>query len=406
MRREFYNIRAFIEFIASNPNLQEGFEISFRLITTEELKEICNFDVAQYITSLDLAWNRLETLPTEITKLERLYSLNIISNTLKSLPPKISELTNLNLLNLSGNKLIVLPPEVTNLTRLQSLHLTCNKLKFLPPEVTRLTRLQSLHLSDNELIVFPPEVIRLTSLQSLRLSENKLIVLPPEIVRLAMLQELYLSENKLIVLPPEITRLTNLKILSLRNNSLTYLPFGMENLQNLRALDLTRNELLTILPIGIFRAPELFLSPTLYPIVIKILNPKNTKDVKSKLKTLKTSYKQSTQLCCVFDDFELFKEFNETSTIILPKVKLKVSEKMTLDQLNQAIEKLEKHGVKALDISGNGLKEVPESLHVLHALESLDITDNKITAEEFERFFKRCVEQKKLQEAKKPCQIM
>ena len=133
--------------------------------------------------------------------------LNLASNRLTSLPPEIGHLSRLQLLDLGFNRLTSLPPEIGHLSRLQSLDLANNQLTSLPPEIGYLSNLQSLVLSNNQISVLPPEISLLSSLQLLGLKRNQLVSLPPEIAQLANLQSLYLSENPLTSPSPEIVDL-------------------------------------------------------------------------------------------------------------------------------------------------------------------------------------------------------
>jgi internalin A len=200
------------------------------------------------LRSLDLGDNRLGSLPPEIGRLTRLQSLDVGENRLSSLPPEIGQLTNLKSLNLMGNRLGTLPPEIGQLTQLQALHLWRNQLSSLPPEIGQLVHLQALHLWSNQLSSLPPEIGQLTNLKSLYVGDNELGGMPAEITRLTQLQSLDLGDNRLSTLPPEIGRLTKLQSLHLSGNRLGSLPPEIGWLTKLQSLYLVDNQLSALPP--------------------------------------------------------------------------------------------------------------------------------------------------------------
>ena len=192
---------------------------------------------------LDLSYNVLTKLPSEITKLTNLTKLNLIGNQLTELPPEIAKLTNLTTLDLGNNQLTQLPPEITKLTNLNTLNLSGNKLTELPPEIAKLTNLTTLKLVNNQLTELPFEITKLTNLKMLDLGGNKLTELPPEITNLKNLTTLLMDVNQLTQLPIEITNLSNLATLNLNYNGLTELPLEIVNLTKLDTLTLDDNPL-------------------------------------------------------------------------------------------------------------------------------------------------------------------
>ncbi|WP_427158347.1 COR domain-containing protein [Aliinostoc sp. HNIBRCY26] len=217
-------------------------------MTNEELLQVIAKAAKDNVTKLNLSYEGLKTLPSEIGQLTNLRSLNLQSNQLNSLPPEFGQLVNLRSLNLYGNRLSSLPSEFGQLVNLQSLSLSINQLSSLPSEIGQLVNLQSLSLSVNKLSSLPSEIGQLVNLQSLDLRRNQLSSLPPEIGQLVNLQSLDLSSNQLRSLPPEIGQLVNLQSLDLRRNQLSSLPPEIGQLVNLQSLSLGRNQLSSLPP--------------------------------------------------------------------------------------------------------------------------------------------------------------
>jgi len=100
---------------------------------------------------LDLSYQHLKVLPSDITKLSHLVELRLDNNDLTELPPEISRLTDLQVLTVRNNQLATLPSQIGALQNLQILSLRNNKIERLPPEIKNLTQLKTLGLRDNKL---------------------------------------------------------------------------------------------------------------------------------------------------------------------------------------------------------------------------------------------------------------
>lgn len=128
----------------------------------------------------------------------------------------------------------------------------------LPEEIGQLIELKVLNLGydwtdsrkdkkkKNKLTVLPECLSQLTQLQSLNLSYNLLVTIPKEISHFAQLQILDLSNNQLTALPEWLGNLIQLQALYLSKNQLTELPESIGNLINLRDLSVFSNRLKTL----------------------------------------------------------------------------------------------------------------------------------------------------------------
>lgn len=236
-------------------------------MTNEELLQLIEQATRERRTTLDLRFQGLSLLPTEIGQLTNLTELNLTGNHLDTIPPEICQLTKLKQLYLSGNQLTLLPPEIGRLINLEvfslshnllmaqlsseigklinliRLDLSYNKLTLLPPNIGYLTKLMRLDLSNNDLTNLPEEIGQLKNLLVLYLDSTQLTKLPPSIGQLTKLTMLYLSCNRLKTLPSSIGQLPDLTILDLHKNRLTQLPAEIGNLIKLRELNLSNNKL-------------------------------------------------------------------------------------------------------------------------------------------------------------------
>ncbi|MBI3914424.1 MAG: leucine-rich repeat domain-containing protein, partial [Chloroflexi bacterium] len=87
-------------------------------------------------------------------------TLNLRYNNLTALPSEIGKITSLKELDLRGNQLTSLPPEIARFANLRSLDIGHNNLTALPPELSQLSKLVSWEFEGNPLISPPPEIIK------------------------------------------------------------------------------------------------------------------------------------------------------------------------------------------------------------------------------------------------------
>jgi Leucine-rich repeat (LRR) protein len=106
--------------------------LNLKVLSARE-NEIVNFPLFTTAIEIDLSFNELVMIPTNIYKLRVLQSLDLHSNHLTELPYEVGNLTNLTFLNLSHNELTCLQHKhVHKLRRLQELDLSWNPMTILP----------------------------------------------------------------------------------------------------------------------------------------------------------------------------------------------------------------------------------------------------------------------------------
>ena len=83
---------------------------------------------------LDLSWQGLTAIPTEIFQLQNLTSLYLYNNQIVEIPDAIAQLQNLTMLDLRNNQIVEMPSGIEKLTKLKKLDLRGNPLPI-PPEI-------------------------------------------------------------------------------------------------------------------------------------------------------------------------------------------------------------------------------------------------------------------------------
>jgi hypothetical protein len=130
---------------------QRGREAYELLVGLTKLKKIFKYRGTIYElykeTRLNLAYEELTTLPSEIGNLSNLHILFLDNNQITSLPTEIGDLSQLHTLWLNNNRIKILPPEIGNLSNLRELWLDNNQITILPPEIGRLSNLKRLLLN-------------------------------------------------------------------------------------------------------------------------------------------------------------------------------------------------------------------------------------------------------------------
>lgn len=148
------------------------------------------------LTHIHFSGNRLRSLDPKFLSVgyEKLVSLDLHTCQLSRCAPKIferlSKCKSLKRLNLAINRLSSLPSEIGLLSQLQWLNLNDNVLTELPESMSNLIHLVKLGLVQNRIEVLPPFIfLHMLELQKLDIRRNLLKYMPPSILALAPRQE-------------------------------------------------------------------------------------------------------------------------------------------------------------------------------------------------------------------------
>jgi Leucine-rich repeat (LRR) protein len=144
------------------------------------------------VTYLNLFDNRLTEVPNWIpTLLPNLLTLIVARNQISSsgLRP-IVELTSLTKLDVRVNRLETLPTDISRMTALRSLDASFNQIGTIPPTISQCTNLENLLLYDNQLEFIPSQMCKLTGLKTLDVRANSLkFVLDSALPKLRILNQ-------------------------------------------------------------------------------------------------------------------------------------------------------------------------------------------------------------------------
>ncbi len=200
----------------------------------------------QGTSQLDLSYQGLTGLPSEIETLKDLVVLDLSGNDLVALPPEIGKLSHLQQLDLRHNHLTQLPANIGYLRSLTTLDLRDNQLSTLPAEMVALAHLTSLDLRENRFEIFPQVILGFDALEELQLWSNPLLRFPVEVGALTQLTMLNLGRNGMREIPPGIWSLANLEHLIIDHTRISSIPSDIKNLRNLEYVELHNNQLTTL----------------------------------------------------------------------------------------------------------------------------------------------------------------
>ncbi|XP_019740645.1 PH domain leucine-rich repeat-containing protein phosphatase 1-like [Hippocampus comes] len=261
-----------------------------------ELEELQVQPVPEYLTALDLSWNKLGVVPDWVCESTRLEHLDISHNSVTELPTQLlsnenlrkllagwnalgqlgesPDASQLQVLDLQHNLLNELPDNLfIKAQNLRYLNASANKLESLPaaslsddtsssleelyvtnnsltdkcvPLLTGHGHLRVLHLSYNQLQTFTAsKLAQLEHLEELDLSGNRLRSVPTTILNCQCLQTLSAHSNCIATFP-EVLQLPEIKCIDLSCNELTEITLPESLPPKLQELDLKGNPRLNL----------------------------------------------------------------------------------------------------------------------------------------------------------------
>lgn len=193
--------------------------------------------------------NNFEELPSELGLLTALQELILDENNLCDISP-VGDLVNLKHLDIASNRLDMFPLEISNCRALEILDGDGNDFDGLPDSIGNLKNLQRLNLNFVGLKELPASIGHCQALEEIKLHENYLQQLPHTIGLLRQLRILIVHDNCLVDLPDELASCVSLTHVNVANNQLTRLPDNIGHLKNIKSLNLMGNFLM-YLPLSI-----------------------------------------------------------------------------------------------------------------------------------------------------------
>ena len=305
------------------------------------------------LISIDVSQNLIRQIAPDMFNNQYLNEINISSNLLQELSSQtFSDLSILEILDLSHNNLISIQNGAfDNIPRLKKLYLNHNRM--------------SSYKGD-----FFSNVGNDTDLHTLDLSHNELTYLYPEsFMYHPQLRQVDFSHNKFSFFPTQFIKgLTQMEMLQLNNNLLKTIDEGdFANLMKLQKLDLSSNELETISETAFQNSSQL------QRIDLSM----------NKINMLKSD----TFLGCI----RLILDLSHNELTQMPKGVFERPKVMKLQSLDLSYNKFEKVPVDVLQsqyffldtlkISHNNIRDIPSDANVLVNIKEIDLSFNPLTEE-------------------------
>lgn len=334
-------------------------------LSNTQLKEMpVEVGALKKLEDLHVVGNKIEDLGTNLCVLPALHSIIFRNNELtdSGIPKSIFTGNDLSIVDLSHNKLTEVPPELENAKSVLVLNLSHNQIEMIPVQLfINLTDLVFVDLSNNNLETLPPQMRRLTSLQTLILDNNPLIHAQlRQLPVLTALQTLKMknTQRTLSNFPTGLDTLTNLQDVDLSYNLLNRVPEALYLLKSLKRLNLSDNEITELsLMIDVWTKLEtLNLSRNKLAALPVSLH---------KLVCLKKLYLNGNQL-----DFEGI----PANIGKLHELEVFSASKNKLEMIPEGLGRCGK--LKKLVLNNNKLITLPDVLHLLPDLSTLDVRDN------------------------------
>ncbi len=154
------------------------------------------YELSDTLTELDLSGNKLNRLPDDFGKLNKLRIFFASNNEFETLPSVLGQCPNLEMIGFKANMLTEIE-EYSLPINTRWLILTDNKLRTLPNSFGELLQLKKLMLAGNRLHELPVAMARCRELELIRISANRMSSLPDWLLKLPKLSWIAFSGNPL-----------------------------------------------------------------------------------------------------------------------------------------------------------------------------------------------------------------
>lgn len=334
--------------------------------------------------TIDLSQMNLRQLPASVSSLQSIRKINLSANQhldFQQIIPVLQGLPKLEEITFSNCKMEALPQGLLELKQLKKLDIGHNRLEVLSGHLAQLHQLEELILDGNPLQKIEPEFYQLKSLKKLFIRNCALETLTPDIEQLKNLQVLSLNNNQLKSLPDALESLQSVKELHLSNNLLEQLPAGLGKLENLVRIGLKNNKLKKL--------PEELHWSSIYKLDLEnnlletlpesIINCEYLNEIKLRGNKIRTLPESLVHLSAYYFNIDISHNGLSEVPAVLGKIKQLRTLNLSHNQLTYLPEALSKaHQLYYLRAANNKISDLPANFYQMVKLSSIDLSYNQI----------------------------
>ncbi len=172
------------------------------------------------VSVLDLRFNDIRAIPSEIIYCTKLQQLYIAHNAITEIPEFFAQMTELRILSVHNNKISKIPSCLIEIKALRSLDLCYNEIAGIPQWFSQLKCLEYLNLSNNQISIIPACMSEMESLAEIDFACNQITEIPLFLSKMVYLEKINFACNQIFHEVPKnfFSQLKNLNYLNLTDN--------------------------------------------------------------------------------------------------------------------------------------------------------------------------------------------
>ena len=180
--------------------------------------------------SMNLAKNKLHSLPKSFANLNQMKSLIFYENEFEEIPVVLADFKHLKHLDFYKNKIKEIPDFVGNMENLGQLFLSFNQIEDIPDTLRNLKHLKYFYIHHNELHFLPEWITEMDSIERFGIGFNHLLELP-DLSKMKSLKDFDCEHNLLEHFPWELVEKPDMEMINARNND-----FNLSDEDNMRLI--------------------------------------------------------------------------------------------------------------------------------------------------------------------------
>lgn len=181
------------------------------------IKKLPNNIGRLHCESMNLAKNKLHSLPKSFAQLNQMKSLIFYENEFEEIPEVLAGFKDLKHLDFYKNQISKIPDFMGNMENLQQLFLSFNNIETIPDTLHNLKRLKYFYIHHNELHFLPEWITEMDSIERFGVGFNHLLDLP-DLSKMKSLKDFDCEHNLLERFPWKLLEKPDMEMINARDN--------------------------------------------------------------------------------------------------------------------------------------------------------------------------------------------